>query len=122
MPQQPRTQVYCLGSNPPDNVTSSTPALVFVDLDVQAETHLLVSRDDGRTWVTLDITANACPDQSQPPAPLIPRDSGYTLGKARARRQAAPAALPIDGTASAALPIDGTAGVLFVPSLSLTAT
>ena len=98
MPPQSRAQVYCLGSNPPDNVTSSTPALVFVDLDVQAETHLLVSRDDGRTWVTLDITANPCPDPNQPPAPLIPRDSGYTLGKVRARQVArvAVVAKPLD--------------------------
>ena len=33
-----------------------------------------------QTWTGFDIIANACPDPDQPPAPLVPRDSGYTAG------------------------------------------
>ena len=32
------------------------------------------------TWTPYTINAAACPDPDQPPAPLVPRDSGYTLG------------------------------------------
>ena len=31
-------------------------------------------------WTGYAISAAACPDPNQPPAPLVPRDSGYTVG------------------------------------------
>ena len=32
------------------------------------------------SWSFMPINASACPDPNQPPAPLTPRDSGYTMG------------------------------------------
>ena len=53
-------------------------ALIFVDLDIVGA--LFMSVDLGTTWTISNITANGCPDPLQPPAPLVPRDSGYTVG------------------------------------------
>lgn len=36
-----------------------------------------------QTWERIPINQTACPDPNQPPAPLTPRDSGYTLGIVR---------------------------------------
>jgi hypothetical protein len=36
-----------------------------------------------QVWGRVPINQTACPDPNQPPAPLTPRDSGYTLGVVR---------------------------------------
>ena len=36
-----------------------------------------------QTWERVPINQTACPDPNQPPAPLTPRDSGYTIGVVR---------------------------------------
>ena len=36
-----------------------------------------------QTWERVPINQTACPDPNQPPAPLTPRDSGYTMGVVR---------------------------------------
>ena len=53
-------------------------ALIFVDLDIEG--FLYVSTNKGLAWSKYNITALPCPDPAQPPAPLLPRDSGYTIG------------------------------------------
>jgi len=57
--------------------------LVYPDLDNMNGT-LFVSIDEGSgvgvSWSTIPITSVACPDPNQPPAPLAPRNSGYTVG------------------------------------------
>ena len=34
----------------------------------------------GNSWIPYTISAAACPDPDQPPAPLVPRDASYTVG------------------------------------------
>jgi len=57
----------------------TAPLLVYPDLDNLNGT-LFVSADVGASWDTLPIVSNACPDPNQPPAPVAPRNSGYTVG------------------------------------------
>ena len=64
--------MYCK-SNP-----ANDPALVFVDLDIVGT--IYTSTDIGVSWVKSAINALPCPDPAQPPAPLVPRDAGYTVG------------------------------------------
>lgn len=65
--------VFC--NNP---TFSANPALVFIDLDVTGKLYL--SLDQGVTWDVETINAVPCPDPNQPPAPLVPRNGGYTVG------------------------------------------
>ena len=57
---------------------AGTTALVFVDLDIVGT--LYTSTDEGSTWIKQTITPLACPDPTQGLAPLVPRDSGYSVG------------------------------------------
>ena len=59
--------------------TSASPTLVFVDLDIVGQ--LYSSADLGVTWRIQDIVAYPCSDPLQPPAPLVPKDGGYTVGR-----------------------------------------
>jgi len=83
--------IYCSR----DAASVETPWLVFVDLD-EVSGQVFSSQDDGSSWMTTPITGGNCPDPNQEPAPLIPRDGSYSLGKTKLNATSAPGGVAYD--------------------------
>ena len=62
--------------NPPSTVPDGTGYQVWT---YNRGTALTYNASDN-SWIGYTISAAPCPDPDQPPAPLVPRDSGYTVG------------------------------------------
>ena len=61
--------------NPPTSAPNANNDLWTFNLGTA-----LQYNNNTNVWTGYAISAAACPDPNQPPAPLVPRDSGYTVG------------------------------------------